>query len=63
MAASRTVTLQLAALPPAGAVIRAVPGAFAVTCPVEETVATALLEEAQVTVLLVALSGLTEASR
>ena len=57
-----TVTLQLALLPLpsfAVALIVAVPGPTAVTFPLESTVATAVLEDFQVTVLLLALLGLT----
>ena len=58
---TRTVTVQVAFCPPeAVAVIIAVPGPTAVTLP-PETVATEALEVVHVTVLLVALDGLTVA--
>ena len=57
---SFTVTLQVAILSPACAVITASPSAMAVTTPFS-TVATALLLLVQITVLSVALSGLTVA--
>lgn len=58
-----TVTLQLAVFPPSEVftVTVAVPVALAVTTPLDETVATDVLLEDQVTVLLVALEGLTVA--
>ena len=59
-----TVTLQVALFPLpslAVAVIVAVPGPTAVTLPFESTVATDVLEDFHVNVLLVALSGLTVA--
>ena len=59
--ASHTVTLQVAVLSPAFAVIVASPSATAVTLPVASTVATAGLSLVQVTVLSVALSGATVA--
>ena len=55
-----TVTAQVAVLPPAFAVMVAEPSFTAVTTP-SLTVATAVLEELQVTVLSVALLGLTVA--
>ena len=57
-----TVTLHLADLSPAFAVMTAVPALIPFTLPLF-TVATAVLEEVQVTVLSVALSGLTVAVR
>ena len=57
-----TVTLHLADLSPAFAVMTAVPSLIPFTVPFL-TVATAVLEEVQVTVLSVALSGLTVAVR
>ena len=59
---SGTVTSQVANLPPADAVMVAVPAARAVTVPLD-TVATDVLEDVQVTVLSVALSGSTVARR
>ena len=56
-----TVTLQVADFSPALAVIVAVPSLTAVTLPSLPTVATSGLDEAQVMVLSVALSGLTVA--
>ena len=60
-----TVTLQLAVFPPSEVLtaIVAVPVALAVTTPLDETVATEVLLEDQVTDLLVALEGLTVALR
>ena len=57
-----TVTVQVAVLSPALAVIVAVPSATAVTLPFASTVATDVLLELQVTVLFVALSGFTVAA-
>ena len=57
-----TVTVQVADLPPAVAVIVAVPIAFAVTTPLL-TVATEASDVLHVTVLLAALSGETVAVR
>ena len=54
--AASTVTSQVAVLPPASAVIVAVPSATAVTTPLA-TVTTDSLEDSHVTVLSVALSG------
>ena len=56
-----TVSLQLAVLSPAFAVMVAVPSALAVTSPLLETVATAVFDEVHVTVLSVALAGETVA--
>ena len=56
-----TVTVQVAVLSPALAVMVVVPSAAAVTRPLSLTVAMAVLLEDQVTVLSVALSGLTVA--
>ena len=56
-----TVTLQLALLPSAVAVMVAVPAAFAVTLPLLSTIATPSLSLFQVTVLVVASSGFTVA--
>ena len=58
-----TTTVQVADFPPAVAVIVAVPSPFAVTTPFESTVAIAVFELFQVTVLFVALLGDTVAFR
>ena len=59
--ASLTVTAQVADFSPALAVIVAVPAFTAVTLPLESTVATDVFDELQLTVLSVALDGLTVA--
>ena len=56
-----TVTLQVDDLPPAVALMSAVPSALPVTRPVGDTVATVELDVDQVIVLSVALDGLTVA--
>ena len=58
-----TVRAQVALLSPALAVMTAVPGAIALTTPLASTVATAVLELLQVTVLSVASAGVTVAVR
>lgn len=60
-----TVTVQVAVLPPSSVrtVIVAEPAAFAVTTPLDETVATVVLLDDHVTALLVALDGDTVAVR
>ena len=61
--AALTVTVQVAVFPPSlvFTVILAVPAAFAVTTPEEDTVATDVLSDDQVTDLLVAFEGVTVA--
>ena len=56
-----TVTVQVADLPPAAAVITVLPPALAVTLPFESTVAIDVAALVQVTVLFVAFSGRTVA--